>query len=102
MSTIPPVPGPLPEEVAALLRAVVEALDIPAPATVGDAERFRAVLDERAMRVVVTLTTVLDGPTGIGAAKWAAAYLRKKLAEHPPTGYRAWDDQPRPDGEAAR
>ncbi|MGO4417818.1 hypothetical protein AB4Z54_03350 [Streptomyces sp. MCAF7] len=89
----PAAPGPLPEDVAALLRVVVEGLDIPAPATVGDAEQFRAVLDRRVMHVVVAIEGVLNDSTGV-RLEWTADYLRRKLTEHPPTGYRVWGDPP--------
>ncbi|WP_413102107.1 hypothetical protein [Streptomyces sp. Inha503] len=99
---IPAVPGPLYEDVAALLRVVVEGLDIPAPATVGDTEQYRAILDRRVMHVVVAIEAVLNDPTGLGT-QWTADYLRRKLSEHPPTGYRPWDAPPsQPDGEVER
>ncbi|GAA2330709.1 hypothetical protein GCM10010246_12150 [Streptomyces cuspidosporus] len=87
----------------ALLGAVVEALDIPSPATYGDREQYREVLDDRALWVIVALKSVLLDPTGL-AAEWTVTYLRDRLAEHPPTTYRAWDTPPppRPSKEASR
>ncbi|MEU1791471.1 hypothetical protein ABZ553_37485 [Streptomyces sparsogenes] len=85
-----PSAGPLPDHVVALLGAVVEALDIPAPATYRDREQYREVLDQRALWVIVALKSVLLDPTGF-AAEWMVTYLRERLAEHPPTTYRAWD-----------
>ncbi|MER6146204.1 hypothetical protein ABT174_40470 [Streptomyces sparsogenes] len=95
--------GPLPEQVAALLDAVVEALDIPAPATYSDREQYREVLDDRALWVIVALKSVLLDPTGL-AAEWMVTCLRERLAEHPPTSYRAWDapPSPRPSEEGGR
>ncbi|MGA6159613.1 hypothetical protein ACPEIC_40465 [Stenotrophomonas sp. NPDC087984] len=90
----------IPEPVAELLRAVLEALDIPYPATFGDNEEYARVLADRAMHAVIALHGVLDDE---GAARhlgieWTTAHLRKRLAEHPPTGYRA-AGIPRPGGE---
>ncbi|MFK4188216.1 hypothetical protein ACI2L4_30070 [Streptomyces sparsogenes] len=101
--TMRPSAGPLPEHVVALLGAVVEALDIPAPATFGDREQYREVLDQRAMWVIVALKSVLIDPTGL-AAEWMVTYLRERLAEHPPTSYRPWDapPSPRPSEEGGR
>ncbi|MFI8988638.1 hypothetical protein ACIG63_27120 [Streptomyces antimycoticus] len=90
----------LPEPVADLLRAVLEAIDIPYPATYGDSEQHARVLVDRAMHAVIALHGVLDEEDvarhlGI---EWTTAHLRAKLAEHPPTGYRA-AGIPRPGGE---
>lgn len=71
-----------------LLQAVLEAIDIPAPATVGDAEVHDRILLERVMHVKVALRSELQGdPVGI---EWTTEYLRERLAEHPPAGYRVW------------
>ncbi|GAA0899486.1 hypothetical protein GCM10009574_084310 [Streptomyces asiaticus] len=103
MSTTNANPGPLPEDVADLLRAVLEALRIPFPATFGDTDRFREVLDNRAMDVVVAIEGVLSDPTG-WAIGWITPYLRKQLAKNPPTGYRTAGDprSTKPSGEADR
>ena len=79
-------------ELRELLAVVLEALDIPHPATVGDTEAHDRVLADRAMHTVIALQRVLeddDVPLGIG---WTTAYLRERLAEHPATGYRAWGE----------
>ncbi|WP_435210740.1 hypothetical protein [Streptomyces sp. bgisy034] len=79
-------------ELRELLAVVLEALDIPYPATVGDAEAHGKVLSDRAMHTVISLQRVLqeDGdPLGV---EWTTSYLRERLAEHPPTGYRAWGE----------
>jgi hypothetical protein len=73
----------------ALLEAVLEAIDIPAPATVGDGPGFSRLLEDRVLDAVVFLHGVL-GETrrpedGYG---WDLAYLRKQLAAKPPTTYR--------------
>jgi hypothetical protein len=77
------------------LRAVLEALDIPHPATVGDGEVRDRILGERVMHTVVFLRGLLTDLTD----DWAAAraergldYFRQKLAEHPAAGYRTWDE----------
>ncbi|MET7711028.1 hypothetical protein [Streptomyces sp. NPDC005407] len=75
-----------PDDVRDLLAAVLEALDIPHPATVGDGEVHDRLLADRAMHAVIALRSTLDGhPLGI---EWTTQYLRERLAEHPPTGYR--------------
>lgn len=76
----------LPEPTADLLRAVLEALDIPHPATTGDAEVHDRLLADRVIHTVVALRGVLEDGDDPG---WSADYLRARLAEHPPTGYRA-------------
>lgn len=86
----------IPEPVNGLLRAVLEALDIPYPATVGDSERHGKILADRAMHAVIALQDVLaDRP--YRDIEWTTNYLRMKLTEHPPTGYRA-AGAPRQDG----
>ncbi|WP_046503127.1 hypothetical protein [Streptomyces odonnellii] len=71
-----------------LLAAVLEALDIPAPATIGDGEVYDRLLNQRVSHARIALRDALeDGPLGI---EWTTEYLRERLAEHPPTGYRAW------------
>ncbi|MFI1951973.1 hypothetical protein ACH437_08975 [Streptomyces xinghaiensis] len=69
-----------------LLAVVLEALDIPHPATVGDSETHREVLDHRTMDAVTALRGVLHRGDDPG---WSADYLRARLAEKPPAGYRA-------------
>ncbi|GAA2386940.1 hypothetical protein GCM10010420_07280 [Streptomyces glaucosporus] len=70
-----------------LLAAVLEAIDIPYPATVGDSEQYGEVLAERVMHTAVALRNVLDDRP-LSEVEWETAYLRERLAEHPPTGYR--------------
>jgi len=72
------------------LEAVREALDIPHAATVGD-EKIRAeIMDRRVMHAVTFLRGILDQePRDLG---WHVAYLRDRLAEHPATGYKTWDE----------
>ncbi|GFH38890.1 hypothetical protein [Streptomyces pacificus] len=78
-----PIPA---TESRALLAAVREALDIPHPATVGDAEVHDRILEARVMHARIALADVLDHG---GDPGWHADYLRSRLAEHPPTGYRS-------------
>lgn len=83
-------------EVRALLEAVLEAIDIPAPATAGDQEEFYQLLDNRVLDAVVFLHGVLGDPlAGSVGEDWHIAYLRKQLAKKPPTTYRHY---PAPDG----
>jgi len=77
------------DDTRAFLAAVLEAIDIPAPATFGDREAFQLLLEDRVMDAVVALTGALGEPPasdwGLG---WHADYLRKRLATKPPTTYR--------------
>jgi hypothetical protein len=75
-----------------LLAAVLEALDIPHPATVGDAEVHGEILANRAMHAVIALERVVDGDLPLGV-EWTTAYLREQLAATPATGYRAQGEQ---------
>ena len=75
----------------ALLAAVLEALDIPSPATVGDSEAHREILASRAMDAVIALRGVLDQGDDPG---WSADYLKARLTEKPATGYRTWGEGP--------
>lgn len=70
----------------ALLAAVLEALAIPAPATIGDGEIHDRVLADRVMHARIALENVLERGDDPG---WSAEYLRARLAEHLPVGYRA-------------
>ena len=81
-----------PAEARDALQAVREALDIPHAATVGDEEIRAKIMDRRVMHAVTFLRGVLalePPPLDIG---WHVAYLRERLAEHPATGYRTWDE----------
>jgi hypothetical protein len=78
-----------PTEACDLLGVVLAAIDIPCPATVGDAARHQKILAERAMHAAVTLRGVLGaGTPSLADLAWQTAYLRGQLAHHPPTGYR--------------
>jgi hypothetical protein len=81
----------LSEPVRDLLAAVLEALDIPAPATVGDTDAHHALLADRAMDAVVALQCVLQARGD--CAEWSADYLRTQLAAKPPTTYWHWQDR---------
>ncbi|MFI0932932.1 hypothetical protein ACH4RG_14435 [Streptomyces sp. NPDC021019] len=75
-------------DVRALLDAVLDAIDIPYPATIDDDNAYRAVLDRRlSLAVMVARAALAEEPDSVA---WNADYLRRKLAEHPPTGYRAY------------
>ncbi|MFF3460990.1 hypothetical protein ACWCQN_39985 [Streptomyces sp. NPDC001984] len=69
-----------------LLAAVLEALDIPHPATVGDTEAHDRLLNDRAMHAAIALRSVLEDKP-VMEVEWTTRYLRERLAEHPPTGY---------------
>ncbi|WP_406171191.1 hypothetical protein [Streptomyces sp. NBC_00996] len=85
-----PTPARPDEPLRELLAAVLEALDIPHPATVGDSEAHDRILIDRVMHAKIALHSVLtdDCPLGVN---WNVQYLRERLAEHPPTGYVAYD-----------
>ena len=72
-----------------LLAAVLEALDIPSPATVGDSEVHDRILADRVMHARIALEHVLRHGDDPG---WHAGYLRARLAETPATGYRTWGE----------
>lgn len=69
-----------------LLAAVLEALDIPHPATAGGAEAHARVLADRVTHAKIALGSVLEGEPLMDIA-WTTRDLRERLAEHPPTGY---------------
>ncbi|MDX2937658.1 hypothetical protein [Streptomyces ipomoeae] len=83
---------PTARELRQLLAVVLEALDIPSPATVDDSEQYHQVLNDRASHARIALVGVLLGGDDPG---WSADYLRTRLADHPATGYRTWDDTER-------
>lgn len=72
------------------IRALLDAIDIPHPATIGDADAYRAVLDRRlGLAVIVARAALTEGPDSVA---WNTAYLRRKLEALPPTGYRYYAD----------
>lgn len=77
-----------PEAVRDFLAAVLEALNIPHPATIGDSEQHARLLADRVMHAVIALQHTIDGhPLGI---EWTTEYLREQLAAVPPVGYRGY------------
>lgn len=75
----------IPDPVRELLTAVLEAMDIPHAATIGDAEVRDQIVKTRTMHAVLAIRSALTGsPVGI---QWTTEYLRERLAEEPPTGY---------------
>jgi hypothetical protein len=75
------------------LTAVRECLDIPHAATAGDEEKRTAILLERVGHTVVMLNSILHDEHPAPDIAWSVAYLRDRLAEHPPTGYRTWSER---------
>ncbi|MFJ4916078.1 hypothetical protein [Streptomyces sp. NPDC088726] len=74
------------DDLRALLGAVLDAIDIPSPASGADLDQFRALLDRRVGLAIITARAALtEDPADI---QWNVDYLRRVLAEHPPTGYR--------------
>jgi hypothetical protein len=76
----------LPEPVRDLLAALLEAIDLPHPATTGGTAAHDRLLATRVVHARITLRNVLDAGPDMGPA-WYARYLRERLAEHPITGY---------------
>lgn len=74
------------DDVRDLLTAVLEAIDIPHPATVGGTEAHGRLLNDRAVHARIALRSVLDDKPLMGI-EWTTEYLRERLAEHPITGY---------------
>jgi len=77
---------PLPEPVRDLLAAVLEAIDLPHPATAGGSEVHDRLLSTRVVHARIALRNLLDDGPDLGPA-WTAAYLRERLAQNPVTGY---------------
>ncbi|MEV7976220.1 hypothetical protein [Streptomyces sp. NPDC086519] len=73
-------------DVRDLLAAVLEAIDLPHPATVGGSEAHDRLLNARVVHARVALRNLLDDGPDLGPA-WTAKYLRERLAEHPIAGY---------------
>jgi hypothetical protein len=71
-----------------LLVAVLEAIDLPHPATIGGSEVHDRLLATRVVHARIALRTVLldDDVINLGTA-WNAKYLRERLTEHPVAGY---------------
>jgi hypothetical protein len=90
--------GALPAKIRELLGAVLAAIDIPYPATLGDATRHRELLAERVMHATITLRHVLarEGTRFPADLPWETAYLREQLTAHPPAGYKSgpWPGTP--------
>ncbi|MBT2391659.1 hypothetical protein J7E87_20025 [Streptomyces sp. ISL-1] len=80
------VPGKPADELRGLLAAVLEALDIPHPATIGDSEVHHRILADRAMHAVIALRSAL-GNRALLDIEWTTEYLREQLVKHPATGY---------------
>jgi hypothetical protein len=83
----------IPQPARDALEAVLEAIDIPHGATVGDEEARTAILLERAGHAAVMLRAILDGSHPAPDVPWSVEYLRDRLAEHPATGYKTWDER---------
>lgn len=73
-------------DVRALLTAVLEALDLPHPASFGGDEVYARIRNDRATHAVVALRSVLDDKP-LMDIEWTTDYLREQLAKHPATGY---------------
>jgi hypothetical protein len=85
-------PEPSREDLLDALAAVLEALNIPHPATVGDSKAHARILGERTRHAVVMLSSILE-PDRYSDVPWSTAYLRDRLAEHPADGYKTWQQR---------
>jgi hypothetical protein len=83
-------PAPTRDELLDALRAVLEAVDIPYAATVGEQRTRDSILVERVGHVAVMLRGLLAEDSWRNWA-WSTAYLRERLADHPATGYKTWE-----------
>jgi hypothetical protein len=82
---------PAPDDLLDALRAVLEAIDIPHAATVGDQELRDRILVERTGHVAVMLRGLLAEDSWQDW-EWSTAYLRERLAELPFEGkYKTWE-----------
>ncbi|MFG3347418.1 hypothetical protein ACGF1Z_20385 [Streptomyces sp. NPDC048018] len=85
-------------DVAALLGAIADALDLPVPSICeGDDEKFNRLLIDRATNVWVAVSVLLQDP-GSGELKDTTAYIRRHTADKPVT-YTPFEraEQDRPD-----
>lgn len=79
----------IPEPVRDLLAAVLEAIDLPHPATFSGSEVHDRLLAERVVYARLALRSAL-GDDALGpdmGPAWDAKFLRERLAKHPITGY---------------
>lgn len=91
-TTAPDTAQPTREDLFAALLAVRESIDIPHAATVGEQEIRDRILIERSGHAVAMLNSILSGKGWLDVP-WDVAYLRARLAEHPATGYKTWDER---------
>lgn len=77
-------------ETRAVVEAVIEALAIPYAATVGGHETRTVILAERIRHLMVCMRVLADHDAV--DVQWNLAYLRDRLAEHPPVGYVVRDE----------
>lgn len=75
--------GPLNDQARAIVEAVLEAIDIPHAATVGEAEKRQAILTERLRLLVAELRSIARS----GVIELPMTYLAEGLAKHPVDGY---------------
>lgn len=75
------------------LEAVLEALDIPHGATIGDQRIRDAILVERAAHAMVMLNSILCAGHPAPDVPWSVSYLRERLAEQRAEGYKTWDQR---------
>jgi hypothetical protein len=72
---------------------VLEALDIPYAATMGDDQIRAKIVEHRLGHAVVMLKSVLGEDHPAPDTAWAITYLRARLADHPAVGYKTWEQR---------
>ncbi|MFF9582472.1 hypothetical protein [Streptomyces achromogenes] len=77
----------LPEPVRDLLTAVLEAIDLPHPATYGGSQVHDRLLAARVMHAKIALRCALGLDGTPMDLRWDVQHLRERLAQHPITGY---------------
>ncbi|MEV7145937.1 hypothetical protein AB0O05_05500 [Streptomyces sp. NPDC093084] len=70
------------------LAALLDAINLPHPATVGDSEEYLRLLEDRTLDAVVALGEPPNADWGLG---WHTAYLREQVAKKPVITYLHFD-----------
>ncbi|WP_432114037.1 hypothetical protein [Streptomyces sp. S1] len=75
----------IPEPVRSLLAAIAETLDVPEPGVdIESLIKYNTFVEGRIHFVQMAIRDVLTGKADLGV-EWEAEFLRKKVAERPPT-----------------
>ncbi|MGW1930449.1 hypothetical protein [Streptomyces sp. NPDC001919] len=75
----------IPEPIRSLLTAIAETLDVPEPGMdIESLIKFSTFIEGRIHYVQMVIRDVLGGKARLGV-EWEAEFLRKRVAERPPT-----------------